>query len=222
MIGWPTVRHHWTISNLILRWIFRHLNATNIDITTEKRELCAICCGQTENIQHQRQIMCELTVFFPLFATSLIVFYRRELSPHILFELVFVFGTIWIHLKGISFVLTDGSMIFFFLWGPLSTISNSMFDAWNVQTHALQPLIVMVNKNEIIPQNIIFKFDSQEHIYHLYDTFLRNDKYINWPFVLVRTILSNFMMELLFMLSTAIELMKFESVIPSFHSCCCL
>lgn len=94
MIGWPTVRHHLTISNLILRWIFRHLNATNIDITTEKRELCAICCGQTENIQHQRQIMCELTVFFPLFATSLIVFYRRELSPHILFELVFVFGTI--------------------------------------------------------------------------------------------------------------------------------
>lgn len=130
MIGWPTVRHHLTISNLILRWIFRHLNATNIDITTEKRELCAICCGQTENIQHQRQIMCELTVFFPLFATSLIVFYRRELSPHILFELVFVFGTIWIHLKGISFVLTDGSMIFFSL---RTTVYHIQFNVWRMK-----------------------------------------------------------------------------------------
>lgn len=68
--------------------------------------------------------------FFPLFATSLIVFYRRELSPHILFELVFVFGTIWIHLKGISFVLTDGSMIFF---SSRTTVYHIQFNVWRMK-----------------------------------------------------------------------------------------
>lgn len=33
-----------------------------IDITMEKREQSAICCGQTENIPHQRPIMCKFSL----------------------------------------------------------------------------------------------------------------------------------------------------------------
>lgn len=42
------------------------LFAIHIDITMVKREPYAICSGQTENIQHQRQIMCKFD-FCPLF-----------------------------------------------------------------------------------------------------------------------------------------------------------
>lgn len=64
---------HSTKSNLICGRFVRH--ASYIDITMEKQERSAICCGQTENIPHQRPIMCKFTLYVVLVALFVIGFF---------------------------------------------------------------------------------------------------------------------------------------------------
>lgn len=54
-----------------------------IDITMEKREQSAICCGQTENIPHQRPIMCKFSLSVDVFFCFIVhIFFWRVQSSN--------------------------------------------------------------------------------------------------------------------------------------------